>query len=91
MATYVEVDAALDAIANKIASGRSRFDRAKARMQEISVELGNIPTDFSEELAEIDGFTPTGEVETLAKDRKAKYAQEFLALRAEINALIASF
>ena len=91
MATISEVKASLDNIAQTIVTERQAFASAKARIQAASGNLAAIPTVFADTILEIDGYTPTGAFETLAKDEKAKLATEFVALRAEIDGLIASF
>ena len=91
MATTSEVKAAMNDIATIINTERQAFASAKARIQTCSGNLGLIPTTFADAIAEIDGYTPTGAFETLAQDEKAKLATEFIALRAEIDGLIAEF
>ena len=91
MATTSEVKAALDDISQSIKTERQAFASAKARIQTASGNLGLIPTTFADVIAEINGYTPTGAFETLAKDEKAKLQTEFLALKADIDALITSF
>ena len=91
MATTSEVKAALDDISQSIKTERQAFASAKARIVTASGNLGLIPTTFADAIATINAYTPTGAFETLAKDEKAKLQTEFLALKAEIDALIASF
>ena len=91
MATISEVKQGLDAVAEKIASARNRFEASKVAIQNNSSTLGQIPTAHSDVLTTIDGYAPSGAFETLAKDEKAKLQTEFVALKADIDALIASF
>ena len=91
MATTSEVKAGLDAIADKIAAVRTRFASAKSSIEGGSATLGAIPTDYADVIATINAYTPTGAFETLAQDEKAKLQTEFVALKAEIDALIAEF
>ena len=91
MATTSEVKAALDDIAQTIKTERQAFASAKARIQAGSGNLAAIPTVFADVIADIDGYTPTGAFETLAKDEKGKLATEFTALKADIDTLIAGF
>jgi len=90
MATASEVKAGLDDIATSIRNSRQAYANAKARIQAAYNELNAIPTTFADAIATIDGYTPTGAFETLAKDEKAKLQQEFTALKNTLSALIAT-
>jgi len=90
MATISEVKQGLDEIAASIRAVQKRFADAKASIQAGSDALGNIPTKYSDVIATINGFAPDGAFETLAKDEKAKLQTEFVALKAIIDALIAT-
>jgi len=91
MATVSEVKAGLDDISTVIRNADKAFARSKAAIQGARNELANIPTVFSEVIAEIDGYAPSGAFETLAKDEKEKMQAEFIALRDEMDLLIANF
>ena len=90
MATISEVKQGLDEIAASIRAVTKRYADAKVSIQAGSEALGNIPTKYADVIAEINGYTPTGAFETLAKDEKAKLQTEFTALKATIDALIAT-
>jgi len=91
MATTSEIKAGLDEISGKIKTVRERFEAAKNGIIASSTALGAITTAHSDVLTTIDAFTPTGAFETLAKDEKAKLQTEFVALKAQLDALIAQF
>jgi hypothetical protein len=91
MATTSEVKAGLDDISQMIRTARQAFAQSKARIQSSRNDLANIPTTFSDVLTTIDGYAGSDAFEALAKDEKAKLATEFVALRDEMDALIANF
>ena len=82
MATTSEVKAGLDAIAREIESRRAILRRAKDDITEQEVRIGNIPTEYQAVKEEIEGFSPTGAFETLAKSELAALTTEFQALKA---------
>lgn len=90
MATASEVKAGLDDIASAIAAVRTRYASAKSSIEGGSAALGNLQTKHADVIATIDGYTPTGAFETLAKDEKAKLATEYQALKSTLDALIAT-
>ena len=81
MATISEVKAGLDDIATTIRTERRALVNAKVRIATAQNNLAAIPTIFADVIAEIDGYTPTGEFEALTQDEKAKLQTEFVALR----------
>ena len=89
MATISEVKQGLDEIAAKIRAVQKRYADAKSSIQAGSTALGSIQTDYADIITEINGYTPTGAFETLAKDEKGKLQTEFVALKAVIDAIIA--
>jgi hypothetical protein len=95
MATVSEVKAALDSIAELITGSSRSREKAKAALLAARNQLANIPTQYADEIAEIDGYAPTGAFETLAQDEKSKLASEFnslkTALEGELNALGVSY
>jgi len=91
MATTSQVKAGLDEISGKIKAVRERFEASKNGISASSSALGAIPTAHADVLATIDGYTPTGPFEELAQDEKARLQTEFVALKAELDALIAQF
>ena len=80
MATSSEVKAALDDIAQSIRTERQAMKNAKARIATGQSNLNLIPTVFTDALATINAYTPTGDFESLAKDELAKMTTEFVAL-----------
>ena len=91
MATTSEVKAGLDEIAASIAAVRSRFASSKSSIEGGSAALGNIPTKYADVIATIDGYTGVDTFEDLAQAEKARLATEFVALKADLDALIADF
>lgn len=95
MSTVSEVKAALDSIAEQIAGATRMRSQAKAQLLAARNQLAAIPTTFAVAVSEIDGYTPTGAFETLAKDEKSKLASEFTALKTaletELTALSVSY
>lgn len=81
MATVSEVKKALVDIATTIANERRALALAKARMSTAVSNLQAIPTVFSEIIAEINAYAPTGAFETLAKNEKDLMTVEYQALR----------
>lgn len=89
------VDAAHDAIAALIVQAAQQRESAKNQMLSARNRLAAITTTYATEIAEVNAYTPTGALETLAKDRQAKYATEFTALKntleTELTALGVSY
>ena len=90
MATVSEVKQGLDDIARAISDASLRYSRAKEQMTRASADLGQLPSKYAGVITEVDGYTPTGAFETLAKDEKAKLQIDFVALKAKIDALKAT-
>lgn len=82
MATTSEVKKALDDIASIISNERKACTAAKNRLSVAITNLTAIPSTFSGVIAEINGYTPTGAFETLAKDEAAKLTTEYQGLKA---------
>lgn len=95
MATISEVKSGLDAIGQLISGSVQQRERAKAQLLAARNQLSGIAGQFSDVISTIDGYTPTGAFETLAKDEKAKLQTEFQALKSaletELTALGVSF
>jgi hypothetical protein len=95
MAEPSQVKTALDAIAATIATSRSMRSQAKAQLLSARNQLASIPTVHANIISTIDGYVPSGAMETLAKDEKAKLQTEFLALKSaletELSALGVSY
>ena len=90
MSTVSEVKAGLDAISQTISNKRRDAENAKAALAQISTELDALATEYSEVIAQIGLYTPTGALETLAVDELAKMTAEFVALKAEVDAAVAA-
>ncbi len=89
MAEVTEVKVALDDIAKVIVKQRNALDGCVEQGQTVSVTLSGIPAEYADEIATINGYTPTGEFESLSKDELAKLTAEFLALKAVADTLAA--
>ena len=73
MSTPSEVKSGLQAISDLISGSISGRARAKAQLLAARNQLAAIPTQFADVIAEVDGYTPTGAFETLAKDGPSGY------------------
>ena len=101
MATTSEVDAHLGAIGDEITAVKIRFAAQKSAMVGGSAALGDIPTKNPKRidvLATVDGYVGTPPLyedatpfEGGAKDKKERLRIEFLALKAELDVVIAGF
>ncbi len=89
MATASEVKAALDDIAQAIRAERQAMKNAKARIATGQSNLNLLATVFSDAIATINGYTPTGAMEELAKDELAKLTAEFIALQTQAGTAVA--
>lgn len=83
MATSSQVKAGLDSIAEIISTERQALNSAKARITASKQMLNALPTTYSDVIATIDGYTPTGAFEELSQAEKATLVTEFLALKAK--------
>jgi hypothetical protein len=90
MATASEVKSGLDEIAAAIKAVRTRFATAKSSIEGGATALGNLPTKYSDVLTTIDGYTGADAFEQLAQAEKSRLTNEFIALKAELDALIAA-
>lgn len=82
MATTSQVKAGLNNFSNEIRNSREQLSMAKARIASEKAKLNALPTKYADVIATIDGYTPTGPFETLAKDERAQFTTEFQALSA---------
>ena len=85
LATFVfgyvtDVVKAQDEMADYIARERRAAATAKARISAAISNLNELPTIYSDEIAEINGYAPSGAHETLAKNRHALMVSEYQAL-----------
>ena len=85
MSSISEVKAALDAVAGMISSSIRQRTQIKVGLLAARNQLANLPTQHSAAITEINGYTPTGAFETLAKDELAKMTTEFLALKTALE------
>ncbi len=83
MATPSQVRGKADEIDSGIEMQRRRCADAKQAFTNAVNALAAYPTQFQDYLNTVDGYTPTGAAETLAKDIKAKQVAEFSALQAD--------
>lgn len=89
MATYSQVKAALDAVADSIAKNRARMVDVKATATEVSAALAALPTTYADVVTTINGYGTTNAAEALAKADLAKLATEYTALKADADAVAA--
>ena len=68
MATPSEVAAGIASIAVTISGSAKMQAQAKNQLLAARNQLASIPTQYSDVLTEIDGYTPTGAFETLKVD-----------------------
>jgi hypothetical protein len=90
MASYSEVKAGLDDIAEIIRSQRAVLSKAVSNSQLASDGLAALPTDYADVLATINGYGTSNASEALAKADLAKLTTEFLALKAVADAIAAA-
>ena len=86
--TTSQVKSGLDAIADSINAEEGAIQGVLSQLQEVDARLAAIPSGYSEEIATINGYTPTGAYEELAKDELAKLTTEFQAKRAAVQSAI---
>ena len=89
MAETSEVKSGLDEIGQIIAEQRAVVDKAKSNAQSASSALAAIVTDFADVLATIDAYTGSDAFESLSQAEKARFTAEFIALKAEADAIVA--
>ena len=91
MATASEIKSGMDDIAVRIAEQRAVVNKAKSNAQIASDALGAIAADYADVIATIDAFAAnsTDYFERLAKAEKAKLQAEFVALKAQADAIVA--
>lgn len=88
MATTSEVKSGLQSISDIIAGANSGFTQAITKILALRNQLNDIPTQYSDVISTVDGYTPTGAFETLAKDEKTKLQTEFVALRTMLESAL---
>jgi hypothetical protein len=90
MATYTEVNSGLATIENQITYTRNELKKAKVGFAQQSSILAGIPSTYQSIIDAINAYTPTGAVEQVAKDKLAKYAAEYTALKSAADAAVAA-
>lgn len=89
--TTSQVKDGLRAVAERIAAQHSKVASAKQQLGDVIQELGNLSTEFSDVIAEIQGYPAGGSAfEVLSKDELAKLTSEFQALRTATQAGLAA-
>ena len=91
MSETYQVDRAIREFSNALDDAHDWMEREKVRIQALRDKIYALPSSYSDEMTEIDGYTPTGAFETLAKDQKTKLASARTALLAKIDAVITEF
>ena len=89
MAQTSEVKSGLDAIGEIITGQRAVIEKAQSNAQIASDALAAILVDYADVIATIDAYTGADAFETLSKDEKARLANEFTALKALADAIVA--
>ena len=91
MATASEIKSGMDDIAVRIAEQRAVVNKAKSNAQIASDALAAIVTDYADVITTIDAFAgnSTDYFERLAKAEKAKLQAEFVAHKAQADAIVA--
>jgi cell division protein FtsB len=87
---YNDVKSALDAVSDAITAGKARYASFKESIEGIHTALDNLPTKYADEIAEINGYTPSDAAEENAQAELAKLQPLFVALRNKIAALMAT-
>jgi ABC-type transporter Mla subunit MlaD len=90
MATPSEVKAGLDEVAQQIRASIQDRQTAKEQLQAAKDRLDGLGTNYADVITTIQGYTPTGAFESLAKDEFAKLTTEFQALASALDTAIAA-
>lgn len=88
MSHTTKIMAGLDDIDKTIRAERQLCTNQKARYSTAAANLTAMPTNFAAIKSVIDAYTPTGALETMAKDRLAKAIAEYTLLVADIETAI---
>lgn len=91
MATTSGVMVGLDRVAANIEEYRGRFEKAKANIQAWGALVGAIPTKEADLISTVQGYTGADPFEIQAESKRNRLTTDFLALKAEMDALIAEF
>lgn len=84
--TPIQVDVQFDDVASKIARLRAVAVKAQSDLAMVSTELGKIPDDYANLIQTVNGYAPTGAVETLAKNKLSIFTTEYQGLKAKTDA-----
>jgi hypothetical protein len=100
---YNDVKSALDAVSDAITAGKARYASFKESIEGIHAALDNLPTKYADEIAEINGYTPSSDFGSMTEEEiadaidqykikaeLAKLQPLFVALRNKIAALMAT-
>ena len=88
MATQSDVQTALSNIAQRIKGERLALKNAKDEMGKRKANLSGLPGLFSDEIAVIMAYVPTGATETYNKELYLKLKDEFLMLETEAQTAV---
>lgn len=89
--TGSEIDAALDQIAATITQSRKEQQRALQQLQSASATLGNLQTQYTQLVADVNTAAtdnPDSQLAQIRKERMDERVAEFLALKSSIDAQI---
>ena len=89
MATYSQVKAALDTIAESIAKNRLRIILSQETAQEVSDALDLLQTTHADVITTIGTYGTTNASEALAKTDLAKLSAEFTVLKTDADTIAA--
>jgi len=91
MATPSQIKSGLDQIAVLITEQRAVVEKAQSNAANASAALAAIATDYADVITTIDAFAvnSTDYFERMAKAEKAKMQAEFIALKADADAIMA--
>ena len=81
MASYSEVKAGLDEIAQVIREKRAVLLKAKTNAADASAALDTLPATYAGVIATIEGYGTTDAAEALAKAELATLTAEFIAVK----------
>lgn len=95
MATHAEVKAQLDQVSGIIDEAAKARAQGKAALLRARSLLADIPASYTDLQTTVNGYTPTGAFETLAKDEFAKLIADRgtmqTAVEAELTAISVPF
>ena len=90
MYTTSQVKAGLDDLASEIKALQiARIDDHRD-VKAHADQIAGLPTKYADLLAAVDAYTPTGVVEEMAQAEKAKFVDEFLTLKGDMDTAVAA-